>query len=77
MSTTAYLDKESEERAKTIMEQKSYDSVSKVVKEALELMERELIEEQLREKYSQESPLDDISEEAQEETAEELGDYPW
>lgn len=77
MSTTAYLDEESEERAKTIMEEKSYESVSQVVKEALELMERDLIEEKLREKYRQEPPLEDTAEKVQKETAEELGDYPW
>lgn len=77
MSTTAYLDEESEERAKNIMEEKSYESVSQVVKEALELMEEDLIEEQLREKYRKETPLEDSSEGIQKETAEELGDYPW
>lgn len=77
MSTTAYLDEESEERAKNIMEAKSYESVSQVVKEALELMEEDLIEEQLREKYRKETPLEDSSEGIQKETAEELGDYPW
>lgn len=77
MSTTAYLDEESEERAKKIMKEKAYESVSSVVKEALELMERDLIEERLREKYRQEPPLDDSMEQFQTQTSEELGDYPW
>lgn len=77
MSTTAYLDEESEKKARKIMEEKSYESVSSVVKDALEMMERDLIEERLREKYQRESVLEDSIEEAQTDSAEELGDYPW
>jgi Arc/MetJ-type ribon-helix-helix transcriptional regulator len=77
MATTAYLDKESEERAKKLLEEESFDSVSGIVKEALKLMEREMIQHRLREKYRDESPVEDKVEEAQAESAEELGDYPW
>lgn len=77
LSTTAYLDDDSERLAKKLREQNSYDSVSEVVKEALKLMEQNLIEERLREKYRGEPPIENLIEDAQAETAEELGDYPW
>lgn len=77
MATTAYLDEESEERARKLLEEESFDSVSGVVKEALKLMERDIIQHRLREKYREESPVDDEVEDIQAKSAEELGDYPW
>lgn len=77
MPTSAYLDEDSEERARDLLRLKSYDSVSQVVREALKLMEQKYIEERLAEKYREEPPLKDEIESAQAETASELGDYPW
>ncbi|MFB6344151.1 MAG: hypothetical protein ABEK50_00055 [bacterium] len=77
MATTAYLDEDDQERVKKIQDLASYDSISEVVGEALKIMERELVQEKLAEKYRNEPHLEDDIEGIQAEAASDLGDYDW
>ncbi len=74
MATSAYLDDQSEQVVKKIKEAGDFDSCSEVVKESLKLLEKQLREKRLAEKYRREKPISTEAMRAQEETLSDLDD---
>lgn len=72
MATSAYLDDDYEERAKKLISKGDFDSISEVVKRGLALLEKQMREQRLAEKYSRESAVSDAELDAQQETLSDL-----
>jgi putative addiction module CopG family antidote len=72
MATSAYLGDEDEQKARKLVEEGEFESISEVVKEGLNLLENKLKEARLAEKYRRETPVSEAESEAQAKTLSDL-----
>jgi len=72
MATSAYLGDNVEEKAKKLVEEGDFDSISEAVKEGLILLEKKVREMRLAEKYRRERPVSEAEINAQKETFSDL-----